>query len=395
MRFSRFVLLACSASLIGGCVAGPRPANLAHATWMPQQQVHAADGAQICMHAPTALPAMPAGTALVATELLLAPGDRLRLDVIGDAERISGTYVIGDDGRLEINGIGSVSATGLTLAALEQSLRAELVAQEIVQPLRNAVRLSLLESGGVSVAVSGAVFAPGTIRAGVRSPEDRIGQREGLAHGDANNGRTAANALRAAGGVRPDADLRQIGLVRQDQLFVLDMRAAHDGASVSDILLAPGDRLIVPSTGCFDAALVRPSLVTQPGIRVYMSNLTRPANNNAGSAVGIETSSLPYGTRFLQGLVAMNCVGGSAMNAGRRAVLISRNPMTGDSVVIERDVEELVRSAERDRLDPYLMPGDSLACYESRWMNLSDAISMVSNVAGTATTAIVLSKANN
>lgn len=83
------------------------------------------------------------------------------------------------------------------------------------------------------------------------------------------------------------------------------------------------------------------------------------------------------------------------MNAGRRAVLISRNPMSGDSVVIERDVEDLVRSAQRDRIDPYLMPGDSLVCYESRLMNLSDAISMVSNVASTGTTAIVLSKANN
>lgn len=395
MRLSRFVLLVGSASLLGGCVVGPRPANLAGTAWMPQQQQRAEDGAPTCMHAPTALPALPAATLQAPIGLLLAPGDRLRLDVIGDAQRISGTYVIGDDGHVQVNGIGSVSATGLTLDELEQRLRAELVAQDIVQPLRNAVRLSLLESGGVSVAVSGAVFAPGTIRAGARSPEDRVGQREGVAHGDANVGRTVTTALRAAGGVRPDADLGQIGLVRHDRLMVLDLRASHDGTSVGDVLLAPGDQLIVPSTGCFDAQLVRPSLVTQPGIRVYMSNLTRPGNNNAGSGVGIDSTSLPYGTRFLQGLVSMNCVGGSAMNAGRRAVLISRNPMSGDSVVIERDVEDLVRSAQRDRIDPYLMPGDSLVCYESRLMNLSDAISMVSNVASTGTTAIVLSKANN
>jgi len=124
-----------------------------------------------------------------------------------------------------------------------------------------------------------------------------------------------------------------------------------------------------------------------------MSNLSRPANSNANAAVGKESSNLPYGTRLLQGLVSMNCVGGSAMNARRRAVLISRNPMNGQSIVIERDVEKLVRDANRDTADPYLMPGDALACYDSRWMNASDAVSFISGVAGTLTPAILLSNA--
>ena len=234
------------------------------------------------------------------------------------------------------------------------------------------------------------MFNPGTVRAGDRAPEDRVGQSEGAANGDANAARSVTTALRAAGGVRPDANIQQIGLVRHDRMMVIDLRPSHDGTATGDVLLAPGDRLIVPSTGCFDPYLVRPSLVTQPGIRVHMSNLTRPANNNAGAAIGERTGSLPYGTRFLQGLVAMNCVGGSAMNSGRRAVLISRNPMSGQSVVVEREVEELVRHANRDAFDPYLMPGDALACYDSRWMNLSDAIAMVTGAAGALTPAILL-----
>lgn len=385
------VILAIAASLLGGCVAGHAPANYKGAAWMPQQRAQSATYG--CSHTPTALPAIPTAHLAHPVGHLLAPGDRLRLDVMGDVDRMSGVYVIGDDGHLQVHGLGRISAIGLSQEDLENRLRTQLVAQDIVRPMRNAVRINVIESAGVSIAVSGAVFNPGSVRVGERIPENRIGQSEGAAFGDANVGRSVATALRAAGGVRPDADIRQIGLVRHDRMMVLDLRASHDGTSVGDILLASADRLIVPSTGCFDPLLARPSLVTQPGIRVHMSNLTRPANNNAGAAIGERTGSLPYGTRFLQGLVAMNCVGGSAMNSGRRAVLISRNPMTGQSVVVEREVEELVRHANRDDLDPYLMPGDALACYDSRWMNFRDAVSLVSNAASSLTPAVLLEQA--
>ncbi|GAA0283657.1 hypothetical protein GCM10009127_26360 [Alteraurantiacibacter aestuarii] len=380
-----------SAALLAGCTTGPQPANIAGALWMPEQQASVLQSG--CSQAAGMLPDLPQMSRPDGAEPLLAPGDRLQLRIIGDADRISGTYVIGANGDIGLNGIGSIAAAGLSLPELERNLADELVARDIVQRLRNAVRLSLLESAGVSVAVSGAVFIPGSVRAGERAPDDRVGQREGEAFGDANVGRTLSTALRAAGGVRPDADISRIGLVRNGTLSVHDLRSGHDGTAFQDVALANGDSIIVPTSGCFDARLVRPSLVTAPGIRVHMSNLTRPANNNAGAAVGQQTASLPYGTRFLQGLVAMNCVGGSRMNAGRLAVLISRNPMTGQSVVVERAVEDLVRAADRDLDDPYLMPGDALACYDSRWMNLRDAIGMVTDVASAVTPALLLEQA--
>ena len=78
----------------------------------------------------------------------------------------------------------------------------------------------------------------------------------------------------------------------------------------------------------------------------------------------------------------------AASNAQRSAVLISRNPLNGRSVVISRDVETLVRDADRDEQDPYLMPGDAIACYDSKAMTLYDAITL----AGTALTPAVLFK---
>jgi len=204
------------------------------------------------------------------------------------------------------------------------------------------------------------------------------------AMGDFNNARTLAAALQDAGGVRPDAGLAAIYLLRGKTYTQIDLRPAlGDAAGGSGIPVNPqvarGDRIIVPSVGCFRPELMRPSPVTAPGIRVFMSNLSRPASSNASSAIGKDTTSLPYGTRFLQGLIAANCIGGSNFNAQRSAVLISRNPINGRSVVISRDVETLVRDADRDDQDPYLMPGDSIACYDSKAMTLYDAIALAGN----------------
>jgi hypothetical protein len=60
---------------------------------------------------------------------------------------------------------------------------------------------------------------------------------------------------------------------------------------------------------------------------------------------------------------------------------VSRNPVTGVSVVIERNIENLLRRADRDDYDPYLLPGDALACYDSTVTNLAE----IGRVLGIAT----------
>ncbi len=332
---------------------------------------------------------------LGAATLRLGPGDRLLIEVLGDPDGLSGSYVVDSDGTVSLGTLPAVKAQGRTAAEFSNELRASLIGAGLVRPLRNAVRVRLAEAGGVAVTVSGAVFQAGSVRPGERTAQTRIGQKEGEVSGDANAGRTLSTALRAAGGVRPDADVTAITLVRGSRFTVLDMSGMMGTLPAIDPVLAAGDRIIVPETSCFDESLVRPGPLTQPGIKVYMSNLTRSANNNAGAAIGAKTGELPYGTRMLQALVAMNCVGGSYMQSDRRAVLISRNPRNGQSIVIERDIEKLVREADRDLADPYLMPGDALACYDSKWTNFREALSLFSDVAGAATPAIVLQQAAN
>jgi len=112
-----------------------------------------------------------------------------------------------------------------------------------------------------------------------------------------------------------------------------------------------------------------------------MSNLTIPATDNSKSSIDGHSSSVPYGTRLLRGLVSANCVGGTQLtNAARRAVLISTNPITGRTEVIERSVQQLVSDPDRDNINPYLMPNDGIACYDSGVTNFRDVMRSLSEV---------------
>ncbi|NNK45839.1 MAG: polysaccharide biosynthesis protein [Altererythrobacter sp.] len=407
------IALACASLSLAltACVAGPAPANLVTSVYAPgqvawegskQQQGDWIAQAPVGRGAPTCSWEVPreldtyqrvSPTAFLNRTAPLGAGDRLEIMVLGDEDRLTGTYVIESDGSLALRGQEPVRASGLTIAALTEELRNQLIAQDIVRPLQNAVRVALIENAGASVSVGGAVFQPGAVRAGERTPESRIGLKEGAVSGDDNVSRTIAGAIRAAGGVRPDADVQRIYLMRNGTYAEFDLSGLIHGWTSRDVAVATGDRVLVPSRTCFDADLVRPTPLTAPGIRVFMSNLTRSAMNNAGAAIGQQTTSLPYGTRFLQGLVAANCVGGSYMSSDRRAVLISRNPINGQSIVVERDIEKLVRNSSRDTLNPYLMPGDAIACYDSRWTNFREAVGLVTDAVNTATPAILLDNA--
>lgn len=361
------------------------PANAIGSQYAPQQFEETGQGFAQCRAAiipVNALPATEVASHILAnTPDLLASGDRIRLKVAGDEESLSRVYVLAANGTITLDGRLTIELAGKPIVEAERIISQTLLAEGLVRGLKNSVRLQLLELGGVSVSVSGAVFQPGMIRVGDRNAETRGVNLNNSDSGDRNASRSLTTTLRAAGGVRPDADLSAVYLIRGDQWSRVDLNGAIYGNSVDDIALTANDRVIVGTRSCFQEALVKPSRITAPGIRVYMSNLSRPASSNSSSAINRDATNLPYGTRLSQAMLAANCVGGSAMNAGRRVVLMSRNPINGKSVVIQRSVEKLVRNADRDVKDPYLMPGDGLTCYDSFAMNLRDVISLVGQTA--------------
>ncbi len=389
MNFQRILSALAVTAALTACATMPTPTNAPGAQYQVQQQLdREVDFASHC-----AAPTLPQGLSqlqqvdaayFTAAPDMLAPGDRLKLTVSGDSGTLNGTYVVGANGQLLIGDSIAFTVAGQPRYVAHQTLRAMLIQKGFVRDIPGNVRLQLEVAGSVSVSVEGAVFEPGNVRAGDRGTENTATALSNAAGGDFNAGRTLSTALRAAGGVRPDAATSAVYLVRGNAYAEIDLSPAFGGSTLVDPQLTAGDRIIVETTGCFDEKLVRPSSVTSPGVRVYMSNLSRPAASNASSAIGKDSTSLPYGTRLLQGLISANCIGGSAMNAGRSAVLISRNPVNGKSIVIKRSVEQLVRNADRDAANPYLMPNDAIACYDSAAMSFVDVVGVLGNVLGPA-----------
>ena len=321
--------------------------------------------------------------------MLLSPGDLIRLTIVR-GEGFQGDFVISPSGYLRLPFLGDVPAAGTSKAQLEDAIARLLVSGGYFQSNFIQVSTSVLHWAPIQVSVSGAVYQSGDVLLNEKKADADAELRLDAA-GDFTLQRRLSAALFASAGVRRVADIRIVVLTRNGRRRVFDMTGALDGGPIEDPLLVAGDRVHVPSRGCFQMALARPSRITPPGIRVFMSNLTRPALSNANSAIGQHATQLPYGTRFLQGLVSANCVGGiQATNARRWGVLMSRNPITGKSEVVARSIEDLVRRADRDDFNPVLLPNDAIACYDSHVTNVRDVIAMVSEVAAPALNAALI-----
>ncbi|SLN27424.1 polysaccharide biosynthesis/export family protein [Pseudooctadecabacter jejudonensis] len=303
-------------------------------------------------------------------------GERLTrndlLDIrIAEDETFNGSYVISRDGTLKLPFLPPILAQGRTTGQVEADIARALRAEEFYT---TAPRISVRASdfASVTVGVSGAVFEPHAVEiGGVRG--DTLDGRRQDAMGASTEARNLSAALRAAGGVRPDADISSVEVRRGSDVYRLDMRGVFEGQNAVDIMLLTGDEVFVPSRQCFQDDLMRPSPISPPGVSLFLSNLTQPAQHNAASAIGQTVRQVPYGTRYMQAVVDANCVGGArSTSANRSSVLFSRNPVTGVSVVIERSIEDLLRRADRDDYDPYLLPGDSIACYDSTVTNIAE-----------------------
>ena len=311
----------------------------------------------------------PSGkTGLFDGPLTLSMGDRVRIRVPEDTD-IEGIYEIDSDGNLDVPYAGKVSARGITVDQLEKDVTQRLIDEAIIHESFAMVDISVLQWSVADVFVSGAVFNPGrkTIN-GLKIELKSFKQTQ--SSGDAARERFLSSALVSAGGVRPDADISNILIRRDGQILRVNLEGIVTGDPVPDISLITGDEVFVPSTGRFRKALARVSQITPQGLRLFVSNLATPRNP---SQVDGDATKLPYGTRLLHVLMSANCVGGTQLtNSAKRAVLITVNPVTQKTEVIERQVQQLVAGPDRDDINPFLMPNDAIACYDSNVTNYRD-----------------------
>ena len=303
--------------------------------------------------------------------LPLSPGDLIEV-MMEYGEGFSGKYVLDNLGLLNLPIINAISASGLSPKELSERIEIALIKSGIFRPAMATVHVKILHLAEIQVPVTGAVFKPGRVLINKMHANAEMDQRV-VADGDYSNKRLLSEAIRGAHGVRPDAKIDQIILIRQGWQIEVDLTGILSGVPVHDYPLIAGDQVIVPSTGCFQSYLVRPSQITPKGFRVFMSNLIDSAQNNSSAAVGRYSTNLPYGTRLLQAAVSANCVGGKEWtNAPRKVMLASVNPITNETQVLERSVEQLMRHTNRDDINPYIMPDDAIACYDSGVTNLRD-----------------------
>jgi polysaccharide export outer membrane protein len=377
-----------------GCVRHSTPDNFAETLYAPEQTAGQAEAKlQTLSYANEACP--PPGTANFLMpfsrgkrskvgawsggndrQMRYSPGDRFNVSVFGGNE-FSGDYVVSADGQVTLAFAGQVQVAGLSNAELLKAVERAYVRAGIFTDQGAKISVRPVQYAPINVTVSGAVFFPGRYAIGGIKDSDKT-DRVMNRFGDNPLERFVPAGIRAAGGVRPDADVSSIRVTRKGRTFTLDWRGAVTGAPVDDMPLIEGDHIEVNESGCFQSALVRPSQITPPGIRVVFSNLSAPAYGNAASIQSYQfAGSVPYGTRLLQAVVQANCVGGTfTTNAHRHVVLITRNPRTMQTEVIQRAVEALVRNADRDSYNPFIMPDDAIACYDSTMTELRDVLSL-------------------
>ena len=312
-------------------------------------------------------------------EAVLSKGDTVRIDV-ADGEEFSGTHTVNIDGTIALPFAGSIQAAGRSARGLGKAIEAKLVKGGYFPAGAAAASVVPMAWAQIQVAVSGAVFEPGRGHINEFNAE-KASPVVMASAGDGTRLRFIDAGIRSAAGVRPDADLTAVQLTRNGVTHTIDLSGVFTGAATPDIALMNGDSIHVPSTGCLETGLIRPSVLTPAGIRIFISNLTQPANSNNQSAVGKNSTELPYGSRLMDAAVSGNCVGGAvASNAGRSIVLISRNPMTGREEVIGRDIEEVMAGVNNPDVNPYLMPNDAVACYDSAVTNVREVARTVSDI---------------
>jgi len=346
-----------------------------------------ADNADRC----TAPAPTPPVVATSAQEEPLSPGDLVRVDVDGGGPP-TGTYKVDANGALSLLGTDDLPVAGLTITEAQDDLDTLLVKAQLFRPGFAHADLRILTRGAARIVVTGAVFQAGqvVINQPAASGTDTVQE---TAIGDYAIGRSLSEALSHAGGVRPDADLSRITLVHNGQSEAINLTGVLTGEPFADPMLSDGDMVMVPSRHCFQMDLARPTPITPPGVKIFMSNLTVPAGSNSASGINSETTSFAYGTRLLQVLVSANCVGGTQItNADRSAVLITTNPETGESEVLQRRIEALVRRPDRDAYNPVIMPGDAVACYDSDVQNVRDVLNSLGQAALAIDAGSVLSK---
>lgn len=203
------------------------------------------------------------------TGIALKPGDRIRVTVVGFPE-LSGEQVVMTDGTLQLPLAGYVNVGGLTPNQATTQIT------EMLRPYvrRPQVGLAVVGMSPIQISVTGEVLRPGP----------RIVDPETFQN---NISLTLSSVLSLAGGITPNADLRNItirraapngsktyGVTSPDREITVNLwQAIQDGNLAADLPIHNGDEVIVPTavSSYNDQQMLLSSTVAPAQIRVQVA----------------------------------------------------------------------------------------------------------------------------
>jgi polysaccharide biosynthesis/export protein len=280
-----------------------------------------------------------AGSTAEAT--ILSPADRVSITVV-NGDEFTGEQTVRSDGTIKFALIGALKVSGLDESDA-QDLLTKALARYIKHP---QVSLRLTSAGAITVTVSGAVYSPGPVTIASTNLQNQ----------DATSIRTLVYALRQAGGLKPNADLH-IKLLRSGQEQVIDLSGILDGKSFDNAPLLANDTIEVVAADHIDERLLKPSQLTPATIAVSVSGkLPKPGALN-----------LPIGSTLVDGLAAAGAAGGGFNEANREAVLVRKDPISGQLAAKSFAIDGLAGG-------PTLMQGDTIVVRESGTSNFFDLL---------------------
>lgn len=267
----------------------------------------------------------------------LSAFDRISVAVVNGEEFSSARggvdegFLIGEDGQVFIPQLGKLQAAGREESELQATV-ADRLREYIRVP---SVSVRLVSVSPVSIDVRGAVYRPGTVTLLPDAATQASIKDVGIL-------RTAFNAIRKAGGVRPDANLAGIEIEHEGKRKTL--------ALGQDTSVITGDRIIISSLGAAQSEANNvPSQLAPSEISVYVSGQDLPA-----TAIG-EVKVKP-GTALSGALTASGATGQSFLRSDREVVLIRRNTVTGKRDLVSYKLDKIVSG----ETDPKLLQDDSI-----------------------------------
>ena len=284
----------------------------------------------------------------------LGPGDRINIDIYG-AEEYSGEVLVLPDGAVNLPRVGRVQVEGLTF---QQTT--DLISSRYAPYLRRSwVTITPVSLRTVRVGVSGEVNRPGSYAI----------NPEGSGHRDSGPP-TLTAAIQLAGGITPNANLRQVQVRRpqsagENKTLTVDLwDLLVTGDLSKDIMLRGGDSVFIPKAEVIDpaeASQIANANFAPDTIQVYVSG-------EVGRPGAIE---VPPNTPLNQALLS---AGGFNERAATHSVdLVRLNP---DGTVSRREISVDFNQNIDDENNPALHNQDVILVRRSGLATFNDNASL-------------------